>query len=1177
MRLRNTAGQLQELDEDTEGAAESITKLQTQLLNLTSGRVNIMSDSNTFKSTYDIMVELADVWEDLSDIQKADVTRLVAGVRQGNIFNSMLTNMQDGISATETALNSQGSALEENSKYLDSIAGKTAQLNAAFETLSSNTIDSGLMKSIIDITRGFVEFIDKVGLINIALTAFAVIVYKTKGLGLINWLNKSVGGLKEMTKSVDSAKIGFMNLGSALKGFAITAGIALITHAITNAIQKAKELKDTFKNLIEEAQKSSSVYIENKDKINDLVSKLGNVKKGSEEYFNITQELNNIIPDFINYVDDNGRAYAKTKDILDQYIISLNDFSENLSGFSTYSISEYTKKLDGLVEAYKALKYEIPAQSGMGFFDTLTFGLIDSLDSEKIRLDKLMDMSSADDMQKYLKEITKMTNTEIANLIIAIEAYKIRIQSFKNEVVAGVAGDIAAITGIPHELLSAAKDSIANSIKGIDATAEGGLDKIRDTAVVKGEEIKKAFNDINFESVWADGQNILSFIDFDNSMLAYSQLKQAVVNYGREQGWTTTQISIFTDALYASKKATEEAENSLDDNTQAVKEFAAVYKSAYDDVKKLTEIQELLNKTGELTPEIVANIASAYPELIGSLNSFESAQQAVNNKISDLSMVMGQSYASAVGNTQSFWQQVINIGTVSNNTLARLAGTSADNFAKMESSKAKAAAIAAQSAASVWSQYFGKSAQVIQAQMNALRNVGARSTDAMKRQATRDAYNELNAILKVYQAIGNIKISGGGSSGGSSKSGGGSSSSAQNAAEEQKSYLDLLKRQFDIQADIWESQNKIHEDRISQIDSEIDKQNELLGKLKEQTQEEDMQLQLIKAQEKLTNIRNEKIKLFSADAGKFVWAEDTVKVAEQQEVVDRLEREWDLYQKEKAIQATINGLKAEKQEQQKLIDILKTKQDLLREFTSDIGLLDDEVQNNISTWQQLIAELDKAQIAYNNVSGVITPVTNADQTLVGATPVDGGSGGGGGTSGGSGSEDSKVSAVSGTLKRGSKDTEGVKKLQRALNALGFGTLAVDGSFGSKTDAAVKAFQKANKLSVDGSVGSKTKGVFAAKGYTYGGDVTRDGFIYAHNKEGVLTPDINRAFKTFIYDQMPLLSNAIRSMQNNFTTFQGSMDMGNGLVIKDGTFNFHGVQNISQMVNQLRHQASLNKS
>lgn len=53
--------------------------------------------------------------------------------------------------------------------------------------------------------------------------------------------------------------------------------------------------------------------------------------------------------------------------------------------------------------------------------------------------------------------------------------------------------------------------------------------------------------------------------------------------------------------------------------------------------------------------------------------------------------------------------------------------------------------------------------------------------------------------------------------------------------------------------------------------------------------------------------------------------------------------------------------------------------------------------------------------------------------------------------------------------------EQVKTLQRLLMALGYdlGSYGADGDFGSKTDTAVKAFQKKNKLDVDGIVGKDT--------------------------------------------------------------------------------------------------------
>ena len=51
--------------------------------------------------------------------------------------------------------------------------------------------------------------------------------------------------------------------------------------------------------------------------------------------------------------------------------------------------------------------------------------------------------------------------------------------------------------------------------------------------------------------------------------------------------------------------------------------------------------------------------------------------------------------------------------------------------------------------------------------------------------------------------------------------------------------------------------------------------------------------------------------------------------------------------------------------------------------------------------------------------------------------------------------------------------EDIKVLQEALNKLGFNCGKVDGVYGTATQAAVKAYQKAKKLTVDGIVGKQT--------------------------------------------------------------------------------------------------------
>jgi len=71
-----------------------------------------------------------------------------------------------------------------------------------------------------------------------------------------------------------------------------------------------------------------------------------------------------------------------------------------------------------------------------------------------------------------------------------------------------------------------------------------------------------------------------------------------------------------------------------------------------------------------------------------------------------------------------------------------------------------------------------------------------------------------------------------------------------------------------------------------------------------------------------------------------------------------------------------------------------------------------------------------------------------------------------------GAEEARPAAAAQTvLKKGAKG-EAVRTLQEALGAAGF-KVAIDGDFGARTDAAVRAFQKARGLDVDGRVGPYT--------------------------------------------------------------------------------------------------------
>ena len=70
MRIRGAKTELEEAGLETEGMAESTAKLREEIMALTG--VDIMLNANEFKSTYQIMEEIADKWQDLTDIQQAN-------------------------------------------------------------------------------------------------------------------------------------------------------------------------------------------------------------------------------------------------------------------------------------------------------------------------------------------------------------------------------------------------------------------------------------------------------------------------------------------------------------------------------------------------------------------------------------------------------------------------------------------------------------------------------------------------------------------------------------------------------------------------------------------------------------------------------------------------------------------------------------------------------------------------------------------------------------------------------------------------------------------------------------------------------------------------------------------------------------------------------------------------
>lgn len=77
MYLRAAKSDAENAGIEVDGMANSVSELRSELKSLTG--VDIMLDSKNFKSTYQIMKELSQVWSGLSDVTQANVTEMIGG------------------------------------------------------------------------------------------------------------------------------------------------------------------------------------------------------------------------------------------------------------------------------------------------------------------------------------------------------------------------------------------------------------------------------------------------------------------------------------------------------------------------------------------------------------------------------------------------------------------------------------------------------------------------------------------------------------------------------------------------------------------------------------------------------------------------------------------------------------------------------------------------------------------------------------------------------------------------------------------------------------------------------------------------------------------------------------------------------------------------------------------
>lgn len=197
MRIRSMKGELQDLGEEYENV-QSLSKIQTQILNYTG--VNIFDDAGNFRDTYDILLDISKVYNDLADTAKADLTEILFGKLRANQGVALLQAFETGQiqKAFEAATNSAGTATAEYEKWSDSIQAHLNTLTAAGEAFANAAVNGEDIKGIADAFTALLtvltDIVKTFGSLNILVPTVAVALSGFKNIGVFRAIKDDMTG-----------------------------------------------------------------------------------------------------------------------------------------------------------------------------------------------------------------------------------------------------------------------------------------------------------------------------------------------------------------------------------------------------------------------------------------------------------------------------------------------------------------------------------------------------------------------------------------------------------------------------------------------------------------------------------------------------------------------------------------------------------------------------------------------------------------------------------------------------------------------------------------------------------------------------------------------------------------------------------------------------------------------
>lgn len=349
LRIRGASADLEDMGEEVDELITSTPKLRKEIKGLSG--VDIMVDENTFKSTYQILLEIAQVWNKLSDTSQATLLEDLAGKHNANVLKSVITNVQDLSGAYQDAQNSAGNLVADNEIVMNTAQKQLAQITVAFEEFSKSSLSVSVVTVFAEIIEGLIVILTNLG------EVFGSITTVIAGLGLISAINTfrkfknevkySTTAIGSMIKFIQQMKVvsedgisGITRLSTAFKSLSIAEKTSVILTVASAVLAIGTAIYNVVSNINEEQQqaieKVKELRTQYEETINSTTQAKSNIQtvedSGLEEEFNRLKKGVTSTGDNLTLTNDQFERYKEICEEIVGYCPDLQEGYDSATG-----------------------------------------------------------------------------------------------------------------------------------------------------------------------------------------------------------------------------------------------------------------------------------------------------------------------------------------------------------------------------------------------------------------------------------------------------------------------------------------------------------------------------------------------------------------------------------------------------------------------------------------------------------------------------------------------------------------------------------------------------------------------------------------------------------------------------------------------------------------------------